>query len=1098
MVADGGSRRDVPARGKAIPPSLVEPLLHRPELESELDEALKRRLAIVVADAGFGKSTLLAAWAAGRPAAWYTVTPSDAEVGVFAAGLVDALSVRVPALAGAVRGLVAAGRGPEDDADEGMRAGAHAALLADALDRHLARDMALIIDDLSEIAPTDPAARLVESLTRMAPARLHLVVASRTQPPFPIERIRGQGQVLSIGGARLAFTAEETEALLVQLLGVHDPALAAVLHQETGGWPAAVRLAAEALRPVPSEEREASLVRILRPGGAIYGYLAEEALARSAPEVRDLLDVVAPLERFTPELCGALGTPEGGRLVPELAARGLYLRPVGDGGWYELTPLVREFLRDGTDSHGRGRALLRRAATWYVRHGDHREALHSLTASSDPRLGRFVAEHGASLLAAGEVDPILAAVAAIPAAERTPEIAQLEGEALQVRGDWDGALRCFAQIAEPRGRVAPGVAWRMGLIHHLRGELNDALAAYRRGRSDGSDLRNEALLHAWWASAMWLRGDADACRELAARSLTEATEAGDDSALAASHTVLAMVAALDSDRRANDAHYLRALDHATRAHDVLQAVRIRANRGSRFTEEGYLLEAVTELDEAIRLADLAGFPAFRALALANRGQVLLQLGRLDEAITELEASRDLYQRMESRLVSYPLGHLGEVYRERGDMALARASFDEAIAVAEGTGDQQALVPALSGLARVLVRSEPERARQLADRAVAGGPVLGRAAALLAVGWVAMSEDRTDAAHSAAEEAETLARQRRDRAALAESIELLVRSAPDPGGERDRLDEAMALWRDIGNPIGVARVEVAMAELLPPAEALPIATRALAEARRLGARRLAGNAARILERIREQPRAPVEIRTFGGFEVLRDDRPVPLGEWRSRKARDILKVLVAARGGRVVREQLLDTFWPEEDADRSSPRLSVALSTIRSVLDPSKTHPPDHFLDADRVSARIRTEHLTIDAEHFHAVAERGLAQHAAGDAGARVTLGEAEAAYRGDFLGEDPYAEWAVGPREDARSVYQRVAAALAALATRDGESGVAVAYLRRMLERDPWDESAHLQLVSTLAAAGQHGEARRAYRTYAGRMQDLAVEAAPFPESVP
>jgi DNA-binding SARP family transcriptional activator len=58
----------------------------------------------------------------------------------------------------------------------------------------------------------------------------------------------------------------------------------------------------------------------------------------------------------------------------------------------------------------------------------------------------------------------------------------------------------------------------------------------------------------------------------------------------------------------------------------------------------------------------------------------------------------------------------------------------------------------------------------------------------------------------------------------------------------------------------------------------------------------------------------------------------------------------------------------------------------------------------------------------------------------------------------------------------------------------VAAGYLRRLIERDPWDESAHLRLVATLAAAGQHGEARRAYRTYAGRMHELTLEAAPFP----
>ena len=605
-----------------------------------------------------------------------------------------------------------------------------------------------------------------------------------------------------------------------------------MLHEATAGWPAAVRLAAEALRTVPASERVARLDRILRPGGPVAAYLAEEAIARSPPDVRHLLGAVAPLDRFTPELCVALGVPEADRLLADLASRGLFVHALGDGTGFGLLPLVRDLVRADARVGGHDdRITLRRASTWHLRHGAPADALTCLTEGRDARLPAFLAERGAELIAAGEVDAVLAAAADVPQARRTAAIDQLEGEARQVRGDWDGALRCFGRVAPSEGPLPAAVAWRMGLIHHLRGELGSALDSYGRGTTDGSDLANEALLHAWWASALWLRGDIDACRALATMALREASEASDDHALAAAHTVLAMLAAVDSDRRANDAHYLRALTHATRANDVLQAIRIRANRGSRAVEEGYYAEALTELDEAIRLADLAGFAAFRALALSNRGQALLSMGRLDEAISDLESARAVYQRMESRLVAYPLGHLGEVYRERGDMALARANFEEAIGVATAAGDQQALVPSLSGLARVLVRTEPERAAELADRAVGAGPVLGRAAALLAVGWVALAREDVAAARRSAQDAEALARQRRDRAGLADAIELQVRAAADPVAERDRLDEALALWRDLGNPIGVARVELARAELLPATRAVPLAERALAESRR---------------------------------------------------------------------------------------------------------------------------------------------------------------------------------------------------------------------------------------------------------------------------
>ena len=89
---------------------------------------------------------------------------------------------------------------------------------------------------------------------------------------------------------------------------------------------------------------------------------------------------------------------------------------------------------------------------------------------------------------------------------------------------------------------------------------------------------------------------------------------------------MAMLAALDGDRRGNDAHYLLALRAAEEAADVLQVVRIRTNRGSHFMEEGSYAEALQELDVAVRLAELTSFASFLALSLSNRGETKLRWG----------------------------------------------------------------------------------------------------------------------------------------------------------------------------------------------------------------------------------------------------------------------------------------------------------------------------------------------------------------------------------------------------------------------------------------------------------------------------------------
>src|SRR4029450_1647366 len=172
------------------------------------------------------------------------------------------------------------------------------------------------------------------------------------------------------------------------------------------------------------------------------------------------------------------------------------------------------------------------------------------------------------------------------------------------------------------------------------------------------ELTDEALLVAWTATAHWLRGDGDRCRALADDAMARARRSRDDRALAAAHTVQALVAALDGDRLANDGHYLRALDHAERAGDLLQIIRIRLNRGSRLNEEGFYDEAVAELDLAIGLADLGGYAALKGIALGNRGEAHWRLGRFELAIDDLDRAVAIFQRLGSMMGGRPRGRGG--------------------------------------------------------------------------------------------------------------------------------------------------------------------------------------------------------------------------------------------------------------------------------------------------------------------------------------------------------------------------------------------------------------------------------------------------------
>ena len=208
----------------------------------------------------------------------------------------------------------------------------------------------------------------------------------------------------------------------------------------------------------------------------------------------------------------------------------------------------------------------------------------------------------------------------------------------------------------------------------------------------------------------------------------------------------------------------------------------------------------------------------------------------------------------------------------------------------------------------------------------------------------------------------------------------------------------------------------------------------------------------------------------------------------------MKLLVARRGAPVVREEVAALLWPDEP-DRSARRLSVLLSTIRGVLDPAKAMPPDHYVAADHDTVWLVREHVEIDVELFLRDAAEGRRLLIAGDVAAgEQTLARAAARYLGDFCADDPYADWAAGTRELARHTFVELAGELARLADDRTQHGDAVRHRLRILDVDPYDEDAHLDMIRSLTAQRRHGEARRAYRTYCTRLAELELEPAPFP----
>ncbi len=1077
--------------GRLAPLAPALPRVDRPSLHEVLDAATARRVCVVLAGPGWGKTTAAGTWVRAGSGAVLPLHPGDESIRHLVAGLLDAS--RSPLSA-------APGQTPSptdlDHIRDSIGAGGWGGLGEDPAGSPV-EDLVLVLDDAQDLLRNTDSIRLVEELCGLAPEWLHIVLMSRSELPFSLKRLRGRGFVADVDAHRLAFGVGEIASLLETTTGEGLPDLARCIQEGTGGWPALVRMIAEEIRDVEPDRRRSVLEQLAGPGGRLWGYLAEEVFAGEPESVYELLRTVAVLDRVTRPLCDYLGFGETTSLLPSLARRGLVQSVPGAEASWSLVPVVRDFfLTDPTTTPEERVALHHRAAAFFADRCSYAAALHHFASAGDhDAVASVLVERGAELVDTGHADSVLA-MTELPAIAEAGDarIHEVLGYARQVRGQWARALEAFRRASADESELPPGLAWRAGLVPHMQGQFDRALELYGRALMDREDTADEALVLAWSAATYCMVGDYERCRDSAARATAAVERCRDPSARAATYTVQAMLATSAGASANADAYFSGALEWAQATGDTQQQLRITVSRACHLVEQGRLAEGVQQVGEALRLDETCGNPALHGSALTARAQARAFQGELEEAVGDFTAACEIFSGLGSRLLAWPLDGLGHVHRMRGELAHARSAYEEALACAEPCHEVVGLGHALVGLARVRAAGDPEDAGKLAERAVALGDGPARVQALLTRGWVALLAGAPQAAAADAGSAAVAARGRRDRPGLAEALELTAFTASSRDEAGRLLDEAIQIWTEAGCAVDEARVRLVHARLVEGSGRGRVAAESARQTLRdygvsVDPPHAAGPVA-ALSRL-----APaISIRALGVFRVFRDGKPVSAAEWQSRKARDLLKILVARRGP-VPREELMELLWPEEDLDKTGKRLSVLLSTLRGVLGPPRHLSTEGPIVADGDVVWLDLDQVDVDVEHFLPAATTALEAHKRGEEQVTARLTAVEAGYGGEFLADEPYKDWAEPLRGEAEALYRAVLRALTERLREAGETDHAVRYALRLAERDRYDEQAHLEVVRTLLEGGRRGDARRRYQRYERRMTELGLPAAPFPE---
>jgi LuxR family maltose regulon positive regulatory protein len=481
--------------GPVGPAAVLATKLHRPSarpgfvprsrLVDRLTEGLASELTLVCAPAGFGKTALLADWAqhSPRPAAWLSLDEGDNDPARFWRSAAAALNQVHTGLWEQVTALL--------DPLRSFQA------VVTALVNELAAGpdgIVLVLDDY-HVIEAPPVHDSIAFLVGHLPPQLRLVLATRSDPPLPLARLRGGGHLAELRAADLRFTAEETAAVLHAALGASlQEGTVAALAARTEGWAVGLQLAALSLQ---GHADPAGFVETFTGSHRyVLDYLTEEVLARQPePVVRFLLET-SVLARLSGPLCDAVtGRRDSQALLEQLERANLFLVPLDEvRGWWRYHQLFADLLQARLEQEKpeRAPALHRAAATWHEQHGLADEAVrHALAAGDAAWAAALVDRHAQALLGRGEGVTLGRWLAALPGEliRSRPRlclilaiIALIAGRLDEVEALVTQAQRAYdaAQPPEPSAGASPsGMANVPAWVAVLGAEL-----AHRRGEAD--------------------------------------------------------------------------------------------------------------------------------------------------------------------------------------------------------------------------------------------------------------------------------------------------------------------------------------------------------------------------------------------------------------------------------------------------------------------------------------------------------------------------------------------------------------------------------------------------------------------------------------
>ena len=639
-------------------------LVPRPRLSERLRTGTDSALTLVSAPAGFGKTTLLAEWLAaepadGRAAAWLSLDQRDNDPASFWSYVIAALQAATPAVGATAEALVASAQSSME------------AILATLLNdlSGIPQQVVLVLDDYHVIESNDVHEGMAYLVAHLPP-QVRVVIASRSDPPLPLARLRAGGELVEIRAADLRFTPDEAADYLNEVMQLELTTQdVAALEGRTEGWIAALQLAALSMQG--RDDLADFIAGFAGDDRYIVDYLVGEVLQRQPDEVRSFLLQTSILSRLNGPLCDAVTAQVGGTAMLEALERAnLFLVPLDDRRhWYRYHHLFADMLRARLLDQQPAvvHELHRRASDWYEQEGDRSEAIRHAMAGEDferaadlvelaipamqqarqeARLRRWLEALPEELF---QVRPVLSAGYA-GAMMSTGEMEGVEARLkvaerwLETAGDGAGAPSAAMVVVDEAGfrRLPSSIAMYRAGLARLLGDVPGTMTHARRtldlvGADDHLERGGAACL---LGLAYWTNGDLDAAHRWYGQGMASLEKGG---------------------------YHADVVGGAVTLADIRIA-------------QGRLREAMTIYQQGLQRALEQGPPVLRGAADMHTGMSVLFRERndLDAATRHLLAARELGEHAAfSQNPHRWRVAMARVREAEGDLAAAAGLLDEA-------------------------------------------------------------------------------------------------------------------------------------------------------------------------------------------------------------------------------------------------------------------------------------------------------------------------------------------------------------------------------------------------------------------------------------